>query len=52
MAVTEVSYADALIGEHQEKYHRDGFVKVTAVFLPGEVSELQREADRLFRVPT
>ena len=49
MAVADVRFADALAREHQEQYHRDGFVKVPAVFSPGEVSELRQEADRLFQ---
>jgi ectoine hydroxylase-related dioxygenase (phytanoyl-CoA dioxygenase family) len=49
MAVAEISFADALTREYQEQYHRDGFVKVRAVFSPEEVNELQREADQLFQ---
>jgi 2-aminoethylphosphonate dioxygenase len=49
MAVAEMRFADALSREHQAQYRRDGFVKVPAVFSPGEVSELQKEADRVFQ---
>jgi 2-aminoethylphosphonate dioxygenase len=49
MAVAEARFADALAREHQEQYHRDGFVKVPAVFSPGEASEFRQEADRLFQ---
>ena len=49
MAVAEMRFADALTHEHQEQYHRNGFVKVPAAFSPEEVNELQEEADRLFQ---
>jgi len=49
MAVAELRLADGPAREYQERYHRDGFVKVPAVFSPGEVSELRQEAERLFQ---
>jgi hypothetical protein len=49
MGVAELRFADSLAREHQEQYHRDGFVKVPAVFSSGEVNELRQEADRLFQ---
>jgi 2-aminoethylphosphonate dioxygenase len=49
MAVAGVRFADSLTREDQEQYHRHGFLKVPAVFSPGEVSELRQEADRLFQ---
>jgi len=49
MAVALVNSSNVLAREHQEQYHRDGFVKVPAVFSPEEVGELRKEADRLLQ---
>jgi hypothetical protein len=35
MEIAKVGFADALAHEHQEQYHRDGFVNVSAVFSAG-----------------
>jgi 2-aminoethylphosphonate dioxygenase len=49
MVIAGIRFEDALSSEYQGRYHRDGFVKLRAVFSPAEVSELQQEADRLFQ---
>jgi len=49
MAVAEANFADALTREHQGQYHRDGFVKVPAVFSAEEIVELREEAALLLQ---
>jgi hypothetical protein len=50
MTVAQMSFSSALAREHQEQFQRDGFVKLSGVFSPGEVCDLRTEADRLFQL--
>ena len=49
MAIADVGFRGFLTREHQEHYHRDGFVTLRDVFPREEMAGLEREADRLFQ---
>jgi ectoine hydroxylase-related dioxygenase (phytanoyl-CoA dioxygenase family) len=49
MAIADVSFGGSLAREHQEQYHRDGFVTLRGVFPREEMAGFERESDRLFQ---